>query len=90
MDVAFGWTSFEHQDRERIEVVRLPDEQCVLRGTGVGMLTFCKNPQPAQSFMDFLVTEPARACYRKFGWETPPPGTVLPPSSGLIVTPTGT
>jgi accessory colonization factor AcfC len=71
VDAAIGWTAFGHMDDERLEVIQLPAAQRVYRGTGVGMLKFCKQPEVAQKFMDFLVTPEARACYEKFGWVLP-------------------
>jgi accessory colonization factor AcfC len=70
VDAAFGWTTFGRLD-ERLEVIRLPEAQRVYRGTGVGMLKFCKETERAQKFMDFLLTPKARACYEKFGWVLP-------------------
>lgn len=68
VDVAFGWSSFAHLAPGRIEVVSMPAEQRVMRGTCIGLLTFSKNPAKAETFMDFLTTDVARACYRKYGW----------------------
>ena len=67
-DAAFGWTAFQHMEPERIEVIELPKEQQVLRGTGVGMLSFAKNIESARKFMDFLTTPEARAFYEEYGW----------------------
>ena len=58
-------------DDERLEVIRLPAEQRIYRGTGVGMLKFCKDTERARKFMDFLITPESRACYEKFGWVLP-------------------
>jgi len=68
VDVGFGWTAFKHLDPERIEIIALPKEQAVLRGTGIGMLEFCKQPEGARRLMDFLTTERARSCYLQYGW----------------------
>jgi len=62
VDAAFGWTP------DRIEVVEMPKEQQVLRGTGVGMLSFAKDTESARKFMDFLTTPEARAFYEEYGW----------------------
>ena len=70
VDAAFGWTTFARLD-ERLEVIQLPREQRINRGTGVGMMKFCTETERPQQFMDFLVTPPARACYEKFGWVLP-------------------
>jgi hypothetical protein len=71
VDAAFGWTAFGHLEPKRIEVIKLPKEQQVLRGTCVGMLSFAKQPKSAKQFMDFLVSAESRAFYRKYGWEIP-------------------
>ncbi len=67
-DAAFGWTSFKHLEPGRIEIIELPPEQTVLRGTGVGMLSFAKNIDNARKLMDFLTTPESRAFYKEFGW----------------------
>lgn len=67
-DAAFGWTAFQHLEPGRIKVIELPKEQQVLRGTGVGMLSFAKNVDNARQFMDFLTTPEARAFYQEYGW----------------------
>jgi accessory colonization factor AcfC len=71
VDAAFGWTAFEHLEPNRIEVIELPKEQQVLRGTCVGMLSFAKQPKSAKQFMDFLTSAESRAFYRRYGWEIP-------------------
>jgi accessory colonization factor AcfC len=70
-DVAFGWTAFKHLEPERIEVIELPKEQQILRGTGVGMLSFVKETEAATQFMDFLASAESRAFYKEYGWEIP-------------------
>ena len=71
VDAAFGWTAFGHLGEGRLEVVQLPPEQRIYRGTGVGMLSFSKQPEKAQQFMDFLATPESRACYEKYNWVLP-------------------
>ncbi|MDK1032722.1 MAG: substrate-binding domain-containing protein, partial [Planctomycetia bacterium] len=68
VDAAFGWTAFKHLAPDEIEIVEMPAEQQVLRGTGVGLLSFAREPEAATQFMDFLTTDEARACYEKYGW----------------------
>ncbi len=70
-DAAFGWTTFDHMATGRVEIIELPEEQQVWRGTGVGLLSFAKEPEAATRFMDFLVTPESRACYKEFGWAVP-------------------
>ncbi len=71
VDVAFGWSAFAHLAPGRIEVVELPAGQQVLRGTGVGLLRFAHQPAAAKTFMEFLASPAARACYERFGWVVP-------------------
>lgn len=70
-DVAFGWTAFKHLEPEQIEVIELPKEQQILRGTGVGMLSFVKETERATRFMDFLASSESHAFYKEYGWEIP-------------------
>lgn len=71
VDAAFGWTAFEHLEPGRIEVIEIPREQQVLRGTCVGLLSFAKQTEAAKKFMDFLTTPAARAFYKEHGWVIP-------------------
>ena len=68
VDAVFGWSAFSHLVPGRIEIVELPKDQQVMRGTGVGLLSFAKQPEAATRFMDFLITPESRACYERFGW----------------------
>ena len=72
IDVAFGWAAFGHLQPGRIEVVELPRDQQIFRGTGIALLSFSRNPADARRFMDFLTTPRARACYEKYGWVVTP------------------
>ena len=74
VDAAFGWTAFRHLEAERIDVVEMPASQQVLRGTGVALLSFSKQPEAARQFMDFLTTPEARSFYVEEGWVLPDRG----------------
>jgi accessory colonization factor AcfC len=74
VDAALGWSAFAHLAPGRIEIVELPEPQQVLRGTGVGLLAFARQPEAARRFMDFLATPAARACYERYGWVVPDGG----------------
>ncbi len=71
VDAAFGWTAFEHLAEGRIRIIELPKEQRILRGTGVGMLKFSKDPATAEKFMDFLASPESRKFYLQHGWIMP-------------------
>jgi accessory colonization factor AcfC len=71
VDAAFGWTTFRHLEPSRIEVIEMPKDQQVWRGTCVGMLSFARQNGPAERFMDFLASPESRRCYRECGWVVP-------------------
>ena len=68
VDAAFAWTAFKHLEPERIEIIEMPKEQQVLRGTCVGLLSFTKEPESAKRFMDFLASPESRKFYKEYGW----------------------
>jgi accessory colonization factor AcfC len=68
IDAAFGWTAFQHLEPDRIETIEMPKEQQVLRGTGVGLLSFAKETEAAKQFMDFLAGPQSREFYKEYGW----------------------
>ncbi len=74
VDAGVGWTAFEHLAPGRIEAVRLPESARILRGTGIGLLRFSRQPDAAKKFMDFLTTPEARAFYLDLGWVAPTGG----------------
>ncbi len=46
----------------------MPREQQVMRGTCVGLLSFARQPGPAEQFMEFLASPESRRCYQEYGW----------------------
>jgi accessory colonization factor AcfC len=71
VDAAFGWTAFRHLEPDRIEIVEMPKEQQVMRGTCVAMLAFARAAGPAEQFMNFLASAESRRFYREYGWVVP-------------------
>jgi hypothetical protein len=43
-----------------------------VRGTGVGLTAFARQPEAAKQFMEFLTTPEARRCYERYGWAAGP------------------
>ena len=68
VNAAFGWTAFKHLAPERIEIIEMPKEQQVLRGTCVGLLSWSDEPEAAKQFMDFLASSVSRKFYEEYGW----------------------
>jgi accessory colonization factor AcfC len=71
VDAAFGWTAFRHLEPDRIEIIEMPEDQRVARGTCVGMLSFARQPGPAEQFMNFLASPESRRFYKEYGWVVP-------------------
>ena len=71
VDAAFGWNTFGLLEADRIQVIEMPREQQVMRGTCVGMLSFARQPELAEQFMDFLISPESRRCYQEYGWAVP-------------------
>jgi accessory colonization factor AcfC len=71
VDAAFGWTAFRHLEADRIEVIEMPKDQQVARGTCVGMLSFARQPDLAERFMNFLASSESRRFYKEYGWIVP-------------------
>jgi accessory colonization factor AcfC len=71
VDAGFGWSAFAHLAPNRLGIVELPETQQIWRGTGIGLLSFAREPELATQFMDFLATPEARRCYQNYGWVVP-------------------
>jgi accessory colonization factor AcfC len=67
-----AWITFEswHYRLEEVtDLVRLPKEERIYRGTAVVSTHFYKNKEPARRFIDFLKTDQCHAVFQKWGWE---------------------
>ena len=67
-----AWITFEswHYRLEDVtDLVRLPKEERIFRGTPVANTHFYKNKEAARMFIDFLKTEQCHAVFQKWGWE---------------------
>jgi accessory colonization factor AcfC len=67
-----AWITFESWHYRLVDVtdlVRLPKEERIYRGTPVVSTHFYKNKETARLFIDFLKTELCHAVFQKWGWE---------------------
>jgi len=67
-----AWITFEswHYRLEDVtDLVRLPKEERIYRGTPVVATHFYKNKETARLFIDFLKTDQCHAVFQKWGWE---------------------
>ena len=67
-----AWITFEswhYRLDEVTDLVRLPKEERICRGTAVVSTHFYKNKESARRFIDFLKTDQCHAVFQKWGWE---------------------
>jgi accessory colonization factor AcfC len=67
-----AWITFEsssHLLKDSAELVRLPKNERVYRGTALVATEFYKNQESARMFIDFLKTPECHVIFQKWGWE---------------------
>lgn len=67
-----AWITFEswhYRLKDVTDLVRLPKEERIFRGTPVVSTHFYKNKEKARLFIDFLKTDQCHAAFQKWGWE---------------------
>jgi accessory colonization factor AcfC len=67
-----AWISFEswhYRLKDITDLVKLPKDERVYRGTAAVATNFYKNREPARKFLEFLKTQECQAIFRKWGWE---------------------
>ena len=57
-------------DAKDIEVISIPQEQNAIDKVPVCVLSFTKNPELAQAFVDFVKSDEGRAIFVKHGFKT--------------------
>ncbi|PKL47765.1 MAG: molybdate ABC transporter substrate-binding protein [Candidatus Riflebacteria bacterium HGW-Riflebacteria-2] len=71
VDAVIGWRVFEHWDPERIETVPLAKEEIIRIGyIPVAISTFSQQPELAQQFIDFVISDEGRQYYRQYKYFT--------------------
>jgi molybdate transport system substrate-binding protein len=68
VDAIFGWNAFRYIWPNTCETVELTDALQVFRSTSVGVISFSKNTQLSQRFIDFLTEDEMNAIYSNYGW----------------------
>ncbi|HDQ06690.1 MAG TPA: hypothetical protein ENN36_08230 [Candidatus Bathyarchaeota archaeon] len=68
VDAVFGWDAFQKLWPATIEVVDLPRELQVFRSTGIAVIQFSKQREPATQFIDYATSEKGKKIYRSYGW----------------------
>jgi molybdate transport system substrate-binding protein len=71
VDAVIGWRVFEYWAPEEVETVYLEPEQVPRIGyVPIAVSTFSKQPELAQRFIDFIISEEAQDIYRRWSYLT--------------------
>ncbi len=68
VDAAFGWNAFQSVWPDTCEVIELPSDLQVFRSTVVAMVSYTKDADLSQKFIDFLTSDEVRRIYSDYGW----------------------
>lgn len=69
LDAWIGFESWHYRVEDITDLVKLPKDERVYRGTGAVATNFYKNREPARKFLEFLKTSKCHAVFQKWGWE---------------------
>ena len=68
VDAIFGWNAFQSVWPDTCEVIELPSYLQVFRSTVVAMVSYTKDAELSQKFIDFLTSNEVRKIYSDYGW----------------------
>ncbi len=67
-----AWITFEswrYHLKDTSDLVKIPKDETVYRGTAAVATNFHKNREAARKFLEFLKAPECQAVFRKWGWE---------------------
>jgi molybdate transport system substrate-binding protein len=68
VDAIFGWNAFQNVWPDTSEAIELPQDLQVFRSTVTAMISYTKNTELSQKFIDFLTSDQVRKIYSEYGW----------------------
>jgi molybdate transport system substrate-binding protein len=68
VDAIFGWNAFQSVWPDTCEVIELPSDLQVFRSTVVAMVSYTKDAELSQKFIEFLTSDEVRKIYSDYGW----------------------
>jgi len=68
VDAIFGWNAFQSVWPDTCEVIELPSDLQVFRSTVIAMVSYVKDAELSQKFIDFLTSDETRKIYLDYGW----------------------
>jgi len=72
VDAVFGWNAFQSVWPDTCEVIELPSDLQIFRSTVVAMVSYTKDAELSQKFIDFLTSDDVRKIYTDYGWLNKP------------------
>lgn len=82
VDAAIGWDVFDQWAPEKIENVPIPKELAQRRYIPAAVVTYSKQKELAQQFVDFVSSEEGNSVYSKHGYTIPQAGETPPTTLG--------
>lgn len=68
VDAIFGWNAFQRVWPDTCEAIELPPNLQVFRSTVAAAVSYSKNMELSQKFIEFLTSENVRKIYASYGW----------------------
>jgi accessory colonization factor AcfC len=68
VDAIIGWNAFQGVWPDTCEVIELPESLQVLRSTVAGIVSYTKDKEFSQEFINYLTSAPIRKIYEGYGW----------------------
>jgi len=68
VDAILGWNTFQGVWPDTCEVIELPETFQVFRSTVAGIVSYTKDKELSQKFIDYLTSAPMRKIYEGYGW----------------------
>lgn len=73
LDAVIVWDAVAACYEDEAETVSIPDEQNIISTADLGVLSFTRNREAAEKFLDLAVSARGREVFRKHGYSTIPP-----------------
>ena len=68
MDAAITWEETVLFAPDKTEVVKIPENENIIKTIPIGVLTFSENKEYARGFVDLVTSAEGRAIYEKYGF----------------------
>lgn len=69
IDAWITYESWHYRLKDITDLVQLPEQERLYRGTPIALTSFSKNKALARQFIDFLKTDQVHQVFQKWGWK---------------------